>query len=62
MDYGKLPYVKAYVDGTFYNGMYGGGYVIMDPDNNIIFQDCGIGKNDPELYDAHKFVNEILSI
>ena len=59
MDYGKLPYVKAYVDGTFYNGMYGGGYVIMDPDNNIIFQDCGIGKNDPELLSMRNISGEM---
>lgn len=44
-----LEYVKAYVDGTFYNGMYGGGYAIFSPDNKLIYQDCGIGTDDPEL-------------
>ena len=27
-EFKKLPYATAYVDGTFYNGMYGGGYVV----------------------------------
>lgn len=49
MDYNNVDYVKAYVDGTFYQGKWGGGYVIMDPDNNIIYQDCGIGIDIPEL-------------
>lgn len=49
MDYNNLDYVKAYVDGTFYQGKWGGGYVIMDPNNNIIYQDCGIGIDNPEL-------------
>ena len=39
---------KIYVDGTFYNGMYGGSYVIYDG-KDIIYQDCGIGTNEPEL-------------
>ena len=44
-----LDYVKAYVDGSFYNGMYGGGYTVFDPNDNIIYQDCGIGVNEAEL-------------
>ena len=47
--YSHLEYVKAYVDGTFCNNMYGGGYVVMDPQDRIIYEDCGIGTNDPEL-------------
>ena len=39
---------KVYVDGTWYNGMYGGGFVVYE-DEKIIYQDCGIGKPDPEL-------------
>lgn len=49
MEHYNLEYVKAYVDGTFYQGKWGGGYVIMDPNNNIIYQDCGIGIDNPEL-------------
>lgn len=47
--YRHLEYATAYVDGTFYNGMYGGGYVVFDPSGNPIYEDCGIGQNDPEL-------------
>lgn len=45
----NYEYVKAYVDGTFYKGKWGGGYVIMDPQDNIIYQDCGIGIDNPDL-------------
>lgn len=44
-----MQYVKAYVDGTFYNGKWGGGYAIFSPENKLIYQDCGIGKSDPDL-------------
>ena len=47
--YKHLKTCYAYVDGTFYNGMYGGGYVVFSPDNKIIYQDCGVGQNIPEL-------------
>lgn len=40
--------IKAYVDGTFYQGKWGGGYVIFDEDK-ILFQDCGIGIDHPDL-------------
>ena len=40
--------IKVYVDGTFYNEMYGGGYCVYE-NGNLIYQDCGIGKNIPEL-------------
>ena len=50
--------IKVYVDGTFYNGMYGGGYVVYE-DNNIIYQDCGIGKNDPELLAMRNIAGEM---
>lgn len=49
IDFHKLPYVKAYVDGTVMNNKWGGGYAIFDPDNNLIYQDCGIGIDHPEL-------------
>lgn len=49
MEYANLPYVKAYVDGTFYEGKWGGGYVILNPDGDIIYQDCGIGIDEPDL-------------
>lgn len=45
----NLPYATAYVDGTFYNGKWGGGYVVYSLDNKIIYQDCGIGADIPEL-------------
>lgn len=48
-EFKKLPYATAYVDGTFYNEMYGGGYVVFSPKGELIYQDCGIGTNDPEL-------------
>lgn len=47
--YRHLRYAKAYVDGTFYDGKWGGGYVVYSPDNKIIWQDCGIGADIPEL-------------
>lgn len=59
MDYKNLEYVKAYVDGTFYNGMYGGGYVIMDPNDKIIYQDCGIGVDNPELLAMRNIAGEM---
>ena len=50
--------IKVYVDGTFYNGMYGGGYVVYENDK-IIYQDCGIGKNDPELLSMRNIAGEM---
>ena len=47
--YIHLPYCKAYVDGTVIKGQWGGGYVIMDPNDKIIWQDCGMGIDHPEL-------------
>lgn len=44
--YKHLDYVKAYVDGSVMNNRWGGGYVIMDPNDRIIFTDCGMGRND----------------
>jgi len=43
--YRHLPYCTAYVDGTFYNEMYGGAYCIFDPEGKVIYQDAGIGQN-----------------
>lgn len=57
--YSHLDYVTAYVDGTFYNKMYGGGYVIFSPDNKIIYQDCGIGSNVPELLSMRNISGEM---
>ena len=59
MDYNNLDYVKVYVDGTFYNNMYGGGYVVMDPQDKIIYQDCGIGINDAELLSMRNISGEM---
>ena len=50
--------IEIYVDGTFYNGMYGGGYVVYE-DGKIIYQDCGIGKNDPELLSMRNISGEM---
>lgn len=49
MDYTNYDYVKAYVDGTFYQGRWGGGYAVFSPDNKLIYQDCGIGIDHPDL-------------
>lgn len=49
MTFKHLDYVTAYVDGSFYNGRYSGGYAIEDPDGRIIHTDCGIGSTNPEL-------------
>lgn len=48
-NYSKLDYCTAFVDGTVINGKWGGGYVVFDPDGNIIWQDCGMGIDHPEL-------------
>ena len=50
--------IKVYVDGTFYNGMYGGGYVVYE-DDKITYQDCGIGKNDKELLSMRNIAGEM---
>ena len=50
--------IEIYVDGTFYNGMYGGGYVVYE-DEKIIYQDCGIGKSDPELLSMRNISGEM---
>ena len=50
--------IKAYVDGTFYQGKWGGGYVIFDNDK-ILFQDCGIGINKPELNSMRNISGEM---
>ena len=47
--YRHLEYVKAYVDGSVINGKWGGGYAIFTPDNKLIYTDCGMGANIPEL-------------
>ena len=47
--YRNLDYVDVYVDGTVYNNKWGGGYVVFNPNGDIIFQDCGIGVDNPEL-------------
>lgn len=44
-----LDYCIAYTDGSFLNGIYSGGYVVFSPDGKVIYQDCGIGTNNPEL-------------
>lgn len=50
--------VEVYVDGTFQNKMYGGGYVVYR-NGIIIYQDCGIGKNDPELLAMRNIAGEM---
>lgn len=39
---------EAYVDGTIIGTTWGGGYVVFE-DDKIVFQDCGIGIDHPEL-------------
>lgn len=55
----KLPYCTAYVDGSFMNGMYGGGYVIFSPKGEILWQDCGIGIEDEELLSMRNISGEM---
>ena len=50
--------LEIYVDGTFMNGMYGGGYVVFNG-NDIIYQDCGIGQNIPELISQRNIAGEM---
>ena len=59
MNMRNLPYVKAYVDGSFYQGRWGGGFAIYTPDNTLIYQDCGIGKDDPELNSMRNIAGEM---
>ena len=59
MDYFNLPYVKAYVDGTFYNNKWAGGYVVYDPHGVILYQDCGVGIDDPELNSMRNISGEM---
>lgn len=59
MDYKNLEYVKAYVDGTFYQGKWGGGYAIFTPENKLIYQDCGIGIDNPELNSMRNISGEM---
>ena len=40
--------IKVYVDGTFCQGKWGGGYAVFDKEK-LIYQDCGIGIDNPEL-------------
>lgn len=50
--------LEVYVDGSFYQGMYGGGYVIYNG-RDIIWQDCGVGKNDKELLSMRNVSGEM---
>lgn len=59
MNYAKYDYVDAYVDGTFYNGKWGGGYVVYSPDGQILYQDCGIGADIPELNSMRNISGEM---
>ena len=49
---------KAYVDGTFLNGKWGGGYAVFK-DNDLIYQDCGIGIDHPELNSMRNISGEM---
>lgn len=50
----------VYVDGTFYNGRYGGGYVVIqDNPYKIVYQDCGIGIQDEELISMRNISGEM---
>ena len=49
MNFRNLDYVKAYVDGSVIDNKWGGGFVIMDPNDKIIYMDCGIGEDNPDL-------------
>jgi len=49
LNFRNLDYVKAYVDGSVIDNKWGGGFVIMDPNDKIIYMDCGIGEDNPDL-------------
>lgn len=51
-------YLDIYVDGSYWNGIYSGGYVIYDNDK-IIYQDCGIGQSSPELIKMRNISGEM---
>ena len=57
-----LDYCTAYTDGSFLNGMYSGGYAIFSPDGKLIYQDCGIGTNDPELLSMRNISGEMTAV
>ena len=59
MNYKNLEYCTAFVDGTFVNGMYGGGYCVFSPKGDLIYQDCGIGQNIPELLSMRNISGEM---
>ena len=50
--------IKVYVDGTFINNMYGGGYCVFE-DDKFLYQDCGIGKNESELLSMRNISGEM---
>lgn len=49
---------KAYVDGTFYQGKWGGGYCVFKGDK-LVFEDCGIGFDIPELNSMRNISGEM---
>ena len=60
-DYSSLPTCTAYVDGSFIDGMYGGGYCVFSPDGKLIYQDCGIGIVDSELLSMRNISGEMMA-
>lgn len=58
-EFWKLPYVKAYVDGTVMNNKWGGGYAIFTPENRLIYTDCGKGIDHPELNSMRNISGEM---
>ena len=57
--FNHLEYCKAYVDGTFLNGRWAGGYAVFSPDNELIYQDCGIGNDNSELLSMRNISGEM---
>ena len=50
--------VVIYVDGSFYKGMYGGGYAVFKQ-NELVYQDCGVGVYDKELLSMRNITGEM---
>lgn len=54
--------IEVYVDGSFKDGVYSGAYVAYERyDRTIIYQDCGIGTDIPELVAMGNVAGEMMA-
>lgn len=56
--YNMSDEIIIYVDGSFYKGMYGGGYAVFKQ-GELIYQDCGVGVSKPELVSMRNITGEM---